>query len=45
MSGYKKVCGILIENVIKQNRLRASIIGVGLNVNQTDFEGFTVGNK
>ena len=39
LSEDKKICGILIENVIKQNRLRASIIGVGLNVNQTDFEG------
>mgnify|MGYP000872796327 CR=1 FL=1 len=37
LSEDKKICGILIENVIKQNRLRASIIGVGLNVNQTDF--------
>ena len=39
LSEDKKICGILIENVIKQNSLRASIIGVGLNVNQTDFEG------
>lgn len=39
LSEDKKICGILIENVIKQNRLGASIIGVGLNVNQTDFEG------
>ena len=33
----KKVCGILIENVIKNNKLTASIIGIGLNVNQTEF--------
>ena len=33
----KKICGILIENVIQQNQLKASIIGVGLNVNQTTF--------
>ena len=33
----KKVCGILIENVIKINQLDASIIGIGLNVNQMDF--------
>ncbi|WP_147679141.1 biotin--[acetyl-CoA-carboxylase] ligase [Algibacter pacificus] len=37
LSANKKVCGILIENVIKQSQLQASIIGVGLNVNQTDF--------
>ena len=33
----KKVCGILIENVIKNNKLTASIIGIGLNVNQAEF--------
>lgn len=39
LAGHKKLAGILIENVIKQNQLQASIIGIGLNVNQTDFEG------
>ncbi|MGN7514954.1 MAG: biotin--[acetyl-CoA-carboxylase] ligase [Allomuricauda sp.] len=38
MSGSKKVCGILIENVLKGERVGQSIIGIGLNVNQTDFE-------
>ncbi|WP_298237948.1 biotin--[acetyl-CoA-carboxylase] ligase [uncultured Algibacter sp.] len=38
LSGDKKICGILIENVIKQNNLNASIIGVGLNVNETEFK-------
>lgn len=37
LSENKKICGILIENVIKQNNLYASIIGVGLNVNQAKF--------
>ncbi|WP_455169275.1 biotin--[acetyl-CoA-carboxylase] ligase [Aegicerativicinus sediminis] len=35
--GYK-IGGILIENVIKHNEIKASIIGIGLNVNQTQFE-------
>ncbi len=35
----KKICGILIENKIKDNTLTNSIIGVGLNVNQTEFLG------
>jgi len=35
----QKICGILIENVIKNNRSVASIIGIGLNVNQKDFIG------
>ena len=37
LSANKKICGILIENVIKQNNLNSSIIGIGLNVNQTEF--------
>ena len=39
LSERKKICGILIENVIKQNAMAASVIGIGLNVNQTNFEG------
>ncbi|MBT8305018.1 MAG: biotin--[acetyl-CoA-carboxylase] ligase [Bacteroidia bacterium] len=35
----QKICGILIENVLKNNRTIASIIGIGLNVNQIDFSG------
>ncbi|MDO5977925.1 biotin--[acetyl-CoA-carboxylase] ligase [Flavivirga spongiicola] len=38
LSEDKKICGILIENVIKQNKINASVIGIGLNVNQTKFE-------
>lgn len=33
----KKICGILIENVIKKDNLEATIIGIGLNVNQINF--------
>lgn len=38
LSQNKKICGILIENVMKQGKVNASVIGVGLNVNQIDFE-------
>ena len=38
LSESNKICGILIENVIKKNRLDYSIIGIGLNVNQTEFK-------
>ncbi|MCF6296231.1 MAG: biotin--[acetyl-CoA-carboxylase] ligase [Flavobacteriaceae bacterium] len=38
LSENKKICGILIENVIKNNKPEASIIGIGLNVNQTEFK-------
>jgi len=36
LSGNKKICGILIENIIK-NKLNSTIIGIGVNVNQTKF--------
>lgn len=39
LSADKKICGILIENVIK-NKLNSTIIGIGINVNQTEFENF-----
>ena len=38
MSDNKKVAGILIENTIKNNGEINSIIGVGLNVNQQNFD-------
>ena len=38
LSADKKICGILIENVIKKNNFNASVIGIGLNVNQIEFE-------
>ncbi|MGB4775592.1 MAG: biotin--[acetyl-CoA-carboxylase] ligase [Daejeonella sp.] len=34
----QKIGGILIENIIQGNRIKHAIIGIGLNVNQTDFE-------
>lgn len=37
LSDKKKICGILIENVIKKGELNAMVIGVGLNVNQTEW--------
>ncbi len=38
LSDKQKICGILIENVIKKGELDAMVIGVGLNVNQTEWE-------
>ncbi len=37
MSENKKIGGILIENSIKSNGSISSVVGLGLNVNQTDF--------
>lgn len=39
MAGRKKICGILIENQLRGNQIVHSIIGIGLNVNQTVFPG------
>src|SRR5690606_38120950 len=36
----KKIAGILIENSFSGPHAFFSIVGVGLNVNQTNFEGF-----
>lgn len=38
MSDHKKIGGILIENAIKCDGTIVSIVGLGLNVNQTNFE-------
>ena len=38
MSGNKKIAGILIENTIKSDAKITSIVGLGLNVNQINFE-------
>ena len=35
--GDKKICGILIENSLMSNCIDSSVVGVGINVNQTDF--------
>ena len=39
LAGNKKIGGILIENSIKNSGEIFSVVGIGLNVNQTDFEG------
>lgn len=38
LTGNRKICGILIESLVKQSKLNAVIIGIGLNVNQTTFQ-------
>lgn len=34
----KKLCGILIENNLIENKLLSSVVGIGINVNQKQFE-------
>ena len=36
--GDRKLAGILIENVISGGKMKYSVVGIGLNVNQTEFE-------
>jgi len=37
LTGGKKIAGILIENIIRGDRLDATIIGIGVNINGTSF--------
>jgi len=39
LSDNKKIGGVLIENIIQSQAIVGSIIGIGLNVNQTHFDG------
>ncbi len=36
--GKRKICGILIENSLRGEYLASSIVGIGLNVNQRNFD-------
>ena len=36
-AGNRKICGMLVENGLDGRRLAWSIIGIGLNLNQTEF--------
>ncbi|MBO4428081.1 MAG: biotin--[acetyl-CoA-carboxylase] ligase [Bacteroidales bacterium] len=36
--GDRKICGILIENTVDAGNVTASIVGIGVNLNQTDFD-------
>ena len=40
LSVNKKICGILIENTFIGDRIKNSVIGIGLNVNQEIFSNF-----
>jgi len=33
----RKICGMLIENTLKAEQIEKSIVGIGINVNQTQF--------
>lgn len=37
--GDKKICGVLIENSVRGGIIGNAVIGIGLNVNQIEFEG------
>lgn len=40
MSGNKKICGILVETTLVSHRIKNTIIGIGLNVNQERFPSY-----
>lgn len=35
----KKICGILIENVLNVSHIEQSVVGIGININQEKFTG------
>ena len=37
LSENKKICGLLIENLYRGKKFEATIVGIGLNVNQINF--------
>ena len=37
--GKRKICGMLVENRLSGDCIAASVIGIGLNLNQTSFPG------
>lgn len=39
LAGDRKICGILMESVIKGDRLNAVVFGAGINLNHTGFSG------
>lgn len=36
--GRKKICGILIQNILQGKSIKNAIVGIGLNVNQDQFD-------
>jgi len=41
MVNDKKIAGILIENILRHDHIQASVIGIGFNVNQTNFSTYS----
>lgn len=39
--GKKKIAGVLIQNILKGNKITHSIIGIGVNVNQSKFKAYS----
>ncbi len=37
-AGFRKICGMLLENSLRGSYVSCSIIGIGLNVNQRNFD-------
>jgi BirA family biotin operon repressor/biotin-[acetyl-CoA-carboxylase] ligase len=40
LAEQKKICGVLVETAIKSSNIESAILGIGLNVNQLNFDEF-----
>lgn len=38
LSARKKICGVLIENIYRGQQLKGCVVGIGLNVNQLNYD-------
>ncbi len=45
LSDRSKICGILIENMVNNGRLKGVIIGIGINVNQQHFDNLPLASS
>lgn len=41
----RKICGILIENQLFEQSIQSAVLGIGLNVNQTEFSGLSTASS
>jgi len=41
LAGNRKIAGLLVENTIRNNQFSYTLVGMGVNINQINFTGFS----